>query len=119
MFKSVKFGTVFYLSALSNQANHVNKMEDVTLIVAGIVFLFLLLCLTIGSLLYVSGVLHTIDVGAGSPPIGQALVAYKFEKGPYKNAGKLFTEVCCAAPDYKCLGIYYDNPNEVIRLINI
>ncbi|XP_045164950.2 testis-expressed protein 264-like [Mercenaria mercenaria] len=88
-------------------------MEAFTLILAGILILFVILCLSIAALLYVSGVLKPIDVGAGTPPIGQAVVAYKFAQGPYKYAGNLFTEVCRVAPDHKCLGIYYDNPNEV------
>nr|KAG5697111.1 hypothetical protein BaRGS_002027 [Batillaria attramentaria] len=54
-----------------------------------------------------------VDVGAGHPPLGAAVIAYKFGRGPYKEVGPLFTEVCTIAPDNKCLGIYYDDPKKV------
>ena len=90
-------------------------MDSVSLIAIGICVMLLLLCLTIIALLYVSGIVSPIDVGAGTPPIGKATIAYKFGRGPYKNAGNLFNDVTKYAPEFKCLGIYYDDPKVVMK----
>lgn len=83
------------------------------LILAGISVLFLCLIATLIALLLYSGVFETVDVGAGRPPIGGVVIAYKFARGPYKEVGPLFFEVAKIAPDNKALGIYYDNPVKV------
>ena len=87
---------------------------EVWLIVAGIIFLTVLLFGTFLALLYVSGVLQSVDVGAGPPPISKVTVAYKFARGSYSNAGSLFNDVTRLAPKSKGIGIYYDKPNMVI-----
>ena len=92
-------------------------MEAITLIAIGICLMILLLGSTLVALLYVSGLLSGIDVGAGDPPIGKATVAYKFARGSYRNSGDLFNEVTKHAPEYKCLGIYYDDPRLVIIFV--
>ena len=89
-------------------------MDELTLIVIAIIVLFCIFCLTIGSLFYLLGLTKTIDVGAGAPPIKNVVVAYKFNKGPYKGCGDLFTEVAKLAPYAKPIGIYYDDPKTVI-----
>ena len=83
------------------------------MILAGISVLFLCLIATLIALLLYSGVFETVDVGAGRPPIGGVVIAYKFARGPYKEVGPLFFEVAKIAPDNKALGIYYDNPVKV------
>ena len=90
-------------------------MDEIYFIFLGIVILCISLCLTVAWLLSVCGVLQTVEVGAGAPPIEDVVLAYKFAKGPYKNAGELFSEITRIAPKYRNLGIYYDNPNEVIQ----
>ena len=90
-------------------------MAEVDLII-GILIFFVVICLllTIFALLYVSGIFHQVQVGTGKPPIGQVIIAYKFAKGPYKESGHLFTELCSRLkPEQKCLGIYYDDPKVV------
>ena len=87
---------------------------EIWLIVIGIIILTVLLFGSFIALLYVSGVLQSVDVGAGSPPISKATVAYKFARGSYSNAGDLFNEVTRLAPKSKGIGIYYDSPNMVI-----
>ena len=89
------------------------KMSEIAFIIAGIIVLLILLLITIFALLYYSGLLLSVEVGAGAPPILKAIVAYKFAKGPYSDAGNLFNEVTRLAPNCKGIGIYYDNPNSV------
>lgn len=88
-------------------------MTEIGFLIAGIIILFILLILTVIALLYVSGILQPVDVGAGTPPIPRVTVAYKFSKGSYGNAGNLYNEVTRLAPKSKAIGIYYDNPNMV------
>ncbi|GAB6020356.1 hypothetical protein CHUAL_003066 [Chamberlinius hualienensis] len=78
-----------------------------------IVFLFLLLLATVIGYLIYSGLLEPIEIRAGKPPFKNLLIAYKFSRGPYKNAGALFTECYNLAPDLRCIGVYYDDPKEV------
>lgn len=68
-----------------------------------------------------SGLLHDIDVSTGKPPAGSLseadqphVIAYKFERGRYRDAGHLFTELCSllTRPSIT-LGLYFDNPNKV------
>ena len=94
-------------------------MSEVGLIIAGIIILFILLLLTVLALLYFSGLLLSVDVGAGPPPIQKVTVAYKFARGPYSNAGSLFNDVTRLAPKSKGIGIYYDNPNSVNLCLSI
>ncbi|CAG5123483.1 unnamed protein product [Candidula unifasciata] len=73
-----------------------------------------LIALTLIILLIHSGLFRPVDdVGTGKPPIGQATIAYKFQKGSYSSAGQIFTEAALIAPDNKALGIYYDDPDKV------
>jgi len=82
-------------------------------IVIAIVAVLLLLLLTLlGSAVY-SGLLHNIQVDVGKPPISNVTIAYKFDRGPYSNTGRLFTEACSLAPKLRGIGIYYDDPYEV------
>ena len=90
-------------------------MSELWLIISGIIALCVLLFFTFLALLYVSGLLQSVDVGAGAPPIIKATVAYKFAKGSYGNAGSLFNDVTRLAPKSKAIGIYYDNPNMVMK----
>jgi hypothetical protein len=71
------------------------------------------LFLTIFALLVYSGLFASIDVGAGKPPFGEISVAYKFARGPYRNAGELFTEAHILTPELQCIGLYYDDPQQV------
>lgn len=90
-------------------------MAEVDLIIWFLIF-FVVICLfaTIFGLLYASGIFHHVEIGTGKPPIGQVVIAYKFMKGPYKDCGQLFTEVCSRIkPEQKSLGIYYDDPKVV------
>ena len=90
-------------------------MAEVDLIIGLLIFI-VVICLfaTIFGLLYASGLFHHVEIGTGKPPIGQVVIAYKFMKGPYKDCGQLFTEVCSRIkPEQKSLGIYYDDPKVV------
>lgn len=78
------------------------------------VLVIVLIALTLLVLLIHSGLLRSLDdVGTGTPPLGQATIAYKFQRGPYSSAGQIFTEAALLAPDNKALGIYYDDPDKV------
>ncbi|XP_050412690.1 testis-expressed protein 264 homolog [Patella vulgata] len=88
-------------------------MEDLTGYLVAIGAILVCLGFTLLALLVYSGLFENVTVGAGPPPIGEVFVAYRFSRGPYKEAGQIFTELTHLAPDNKCLGIYYDDPKRV------
>uniref|UniRef100_A0A8C0RGI8 Testis expressed 264, ER-phagy receptor n=2 Tax=Canis lupus familiaris TaxID=9615 RepID=A0A8C0RGI8_CANLF len=75
--------------------------------------LTLLLLLTLLAFAGYSGLLAGVTVSAGSPPIRNVTVAYKFHIGPYSETGRLFTESCSVSPKLRSIAIYYDNPHVV------
>lgn len=79
----------------------------------GIIVVLILLVLTLLGFLSYCGLFAPIDIKAEKPPFKELQVAYKFCRGSYKNSGALFTEVHSIAPSLKCIGVYYDDPNEV------
>lgn len=79
----------------------------------GIIVVLILLVLTSLGFLSYCGLFAPIDIKAEKPPFKELQVAYKFCRGSYKNSGALFTEVHSIAPSLKCIGVYYDDPNEV------
>ena len=92
-------------------------MESFTLIIIVAIFLLSLLFLgTVVILIIYSGLLYQITIGTGKPPIKGVTIAYKFNRGPYKEAGAIFSEVSGIAPDNLCLGLYYDDPEKVNSL---
>lgn len=58
-----------------------------------------------------SGGLYTPSVTTGEPPLKGCQIAYKHLMGQYagNDVGAAFTEVTSIAPNWKCLGIFYDN----------
>nr|XP_045718219.1 testis-expressed protein 264 isoform X2 [Mirounga angustirostris] len=75
--------------------------------------LTLLLLLTLLAFAWYSGLLAGVTVSAGSPPICNVTVAYKFHMGPYSETGRLFTESCSVSPKLRSIAVYYDNPHMV------
>lgn len=75
--------------------------------------LTLLLLLTLLAFAGYSGLLAGVAVSAGSPPIRNITVAYKFHVGPYDETGQLFTESCSISPKLRSIAVYYDNPHTV------
>lgn len=78
--------------------------------------LTLLLLLTLLAFAGYSGLLARVAVSAGSPPIRNVTVAYKFHMGPYSETGRLFTESCSVSPKLRSIAVYYDNPHMVRSL---
>ncbi|GAB5568118.1 testis-expressed protein 264 isoform X2 [Prionailurus iriomotensis] len=87
-------------------------MSDL-LLLGLIVGLTLLLLLTLLAFAGYSGLLSGVVVSAGSPPIRNVTVAYKFHVGPYSETGRLFTESCSVSPKLRSIAVYYDNPHMV------
>lgn len=75
--------------------------------------LTLLLLLTLLAFAGYSGLLTGVTVSAGSPPIHNITVAYKFHVGSYGHTGQLFTESCSISPKLRSIAVYYDNPHTV------
>ncbi|KAM6169368.1 testis-expressed protein 264 [Rhynchocyon petersi] len=75
--------------------------------------LTLLLLLTLLAFIGYSGLLAEVTVSAGSPPIGNITMAYKFHKGSYGKTGHLFNESCSVSPKLRSVAVYYDNPRMV------
>ncbi|XP_059768196.1 testis-expressed protein 264 homolog isoform X2 [Balaenoptera ricei] len=75
--------------------------------------LTLLLLLTLLAFAGYSGLLAGVAVSAGSPPVRNVTVAYKFHVGPYGETGRLFTESCSVSPKLRSVAVYYDNPRTV------
>ena len=82
-----------------------------------IIVLFILLA--IFGLLCYSGLLEGVEISVGAPPIPGVTVAYKFAKGPYRNAGRIFGEVARLTPKLKPVGINFDNPNLVTIVLKL
>ncbi|XP_005090851.1 testis-expressed protein 264 [Aplysia californica] len=90
------------------------NVSTFTLILYMIVLLLVVMLLTLIALLIHSGLFRALDdIGTGKPPIGQTVLAYRFQKGPYNEAGQVFTEAAIISPGNKALGIYYDDPHKV------
>lgn len=72
-----------------------------------------LIALVVGvviTLLVHAGLFSPVDVKTCKPEIGEIQIAYKFARGPYRESGMLFTEVHTLLPEYRTLGVYYDDP---------
>lgn len=79
--------------------------------------LTLLLLLTLLAFAGYSGLLAGVAVSAGSPPVRNVTMAYKFHVGPYGETGRLFTESCSVSPKLRSVAVYYDNPRMVRSLL--
>lgn len=75
--------------------------------------LVVLLLLTIFGFVVYSGLFTEVVVSAGSPPVGNMTLAYKFRVGPYGESGQLFTDGCSISSKLCSIGVYYDNPHTV------
>lgn len=63
-----------------------------------------------------AGLFYSVKIQAAIPRYMPARVAYKFYRGPYKNAGAGFTELIRLAPQVsRCVGVFYDDPHKVSR----
>lgn len=78
-----------------------------------LIFLLILFFISVCYFLVQSGLLAPVEIRAQRPPFGTLHIAYKFARGPYKNAGHLFTEAHTLVPELKTIGIYYDDPEQV------
>ncbi|NXT60562.1 TX264 protein, partial [Chaetops frenatus] len=72
-----------------------------------------LLLLTLFGFMVYSGLFTEVVVSAGSPPVGNMTLAYKFRVGPYGESGQLFTDGCSISSKLCSIGVYYDNPHTV------
>ncbi|XP_051874844.1 testis-expressed protein 264 homolog isoform X2 [Pristis pectinata] len=88
-------------------------MSELSLLALITLLLAFLLLLTLLALALYSGLLAKVSVRSGPPPIGALTVAYKYKQGPYREAAHLFTEITSIAPKLNCIGIYYDDPQQV------
>lgn len=75
--------------------------------------LVVLLLLTVFGFVVYSGLFTEVVVSAGSPPVGNITLAYKFRVGAYGESGQLFTDGCSISSKLCSIGIYYDNPHTV------
>lgn len=75
--------------------------------------LVVLLLLTVFGFVVYSGLFTEVVVSAGSPPVGNMTLAYKFRVGPYGESGQLFTDGCSISSKLCSIGVYYDNPHTV------
>ncbi|XP_053648684.1 testis-expressed protein 264 homolog isoform X2 [Cherax quadricarinatus] len=85
-------------------------MDTETALLWGFLILILLVVATIIGLLVHSGLFIPVDVKTCKPNIGEVYIAYKFARGPYKESGTLFTQVHTLLPEYRTIGVYYDDP---------
>ncbi|XP_045617234.1 testis-expressed protein 264 isoform X2 [Procambarus clarkii] len=85
-------------------------METETALLWGFLILIVLAVATVIGLLVHSGLFIPVEVKACKPDIGEVHIAYKFARGPYKESGALFTQVHTLLPEYRTIGVYYDDP---------
>lgn len=83
-----------------------------------LIFLLILFFISVCYFLVHSGLFAPVEIRAQRPSFGSLRVAYKFARGPYKNAGHLFTEAHSLIPELKTIGIYYDDPQQVFHIHN-
>uniref|UniRef100_A0A8C6NEQ1 Uncharacterized protein n=1 Tax=Melopsittacus undulatus TaxID=13146 RepID=A0A8C6NEQ1_MELUD len=81
-----------------------------------IAVLLVLLLLTVFGFAVYSGLFTEVVVSAGSPPVGNITLAYKFRIGPYGESGQLFTDGCSISSKLYSIGVYYDNPHTERKL---
>ncbi|XP_047204016.1 testis-expressed protein 264 homolog isoform X2 [Girardinichthys multiradiatus] len=72
-----------------------------------------LLILTLAGCIFYSGLLAEITVQTCCPTLKKLTFAYKFKEGTYKDSGELFKEARCVGLGLPCLGVFYDDPNEI------
>ncbi|KAI9556996.1 hypothetical protein GHT06_016790 [Daphnia sinensis] len=78
-----------------------------------LIFLLIIFFTSVCYFLVYSGLFAPIEIRAERPSFTSLRIAYKFARGPYKNAGHLFTEAHSLIPELKTIGIYYDDPQQV------
>jgi len=78
-----------------------------------LVMLLLLTLVTLFTYLVYSGLWTSITVTTEEPHYGPLTIAYKSGRGPYREAGNLFTESYCLLPHREQVGLYYDDPEGV------
>lgn len=78
-----------------------------------LIFLLIIFFSSVCYFLVYSGLFTPIEIRAQRPSFTSLRIAYKFARGPYKNAGHLFTEAHSLIPELKTIGIYYDDPQQV------
>jgi len=82
-----------------------------------LILLLLAFFISIAYLFVYSGLFSPIEIRTQKPQFGSLHVAYKFARGAYKNAGHLFTEAHSLIPELKTIGVYYDDPQQVLKNI--
>ncbi|XP_076045162.1 testis-expressed protein 264 homolog isoform X4 [Oratosquilla oratoria] len=87
-------------------------MDMDTALVYGLIALLAVVLVTIGLLLIQAGLFTPVVVRTCKPEIGEVKIAYKYNKGPYSGSGQLFTEVHTLLPEYRTIGVYYDDPKK-------
>jgi len=99
--------------AVESKCKSETMEAEFNILVVYLIILLLLLFASVCFLFVYSGLLSPIDIGTRRPPFGILRIAYKFARGPYKNAGHLFTEAHSLIPQLKTIGVYYDDPQQV------
>ncbi|XP_078270481.1 testis-expressed protein 264 homolog [Rhinoraja longicauda] len=88
-------------------------MSELSLLALLTLLLAVLLLLSLLAFAVYSGLLAEVAVRSGPPPVRALAVAYKYKQGPYREAASLFTESTSIAPKLSCIGVYYDDPQQV------
>eukprot|EP00062_Callorhinchus_milii_P006341 gi/632946729/ref/XP_007888702.1/ PREDICTED: testis-expressed sequence 264 protein [Callorhinchus milii] len=88
-------------------------MSELWLLTVLALSLVSLLLVTVVALALYSGLLTRVRVSAGASPVRALTLAYKYSRGPYRQVGSLFTQSTSIGPELSCVGVYYDDPNQV------
>lgn len=90
--------------------------QSVILLLIGVLTLLLILSVIL-LIIYSGGLLEDVKVEVGQTPLADVSVFYKFGNGSYTDilgCSFTFTEATSIAPECKCFGVYYDDPDKVI-----
>lgn len=87
-------------------------MDTETALFYGFLVLLVLVIAVVIILLIHSGFFTEINVQTCKPCIGEITIAYKAARGPYKESGSMFTEAHTLFPQYRTIGVYYDDPKK-------
>jgi hypothetical protein len=79
-----------------------------------IIIIFLFITILLIALLVKAGVFKAVEITTGIPNLNKIYIAYKYQKGEYKDSSKIISEVYSIKSKATCFGLYYDDPKIVL-----
>ncbi|XP_046405907.1 testis-expressed protein 264 homolog [Ischnura elegans] len=76
--------------------------------------LIIVICICIAAVLFCFhyGLMTEVRINTSKTPFGKLTIAYRFSRGSYSAASRLFLETRCVLPNFPRIGIFYGNKKE-------